>query len=279
MRPATLPTLAAAIALFPSNDTPLAALLPTGAKTATEQLARLDRLCGLAVVGSEGCLARLEPTWRDQAAQTAVFCGSRDGCLATDTAFFRGVQNGEASPRLFAYTLHSAPVGAVSIQHGLLGPGATVIGSQVAGLQALEEATLLLSSGRARACLVLSCDLAWSPGVDAVAALYLTSQPASLIGYSAWKILDIHSFFVAEQPDIALSRALAALHQRVPQSAAALAVSTSGPPLATLAALLDEPSTVHPQLNDPSQSCVVITSQDAQGYAAAAVIGRDHCVS
>lgn len=278
MSSATLPTLAAAIALLPSSDAPLAALLPSGAKTATEQLARLDRLCGLAVVGSEGCLARLEPTWRDQAAQTAVLCGSRDGCLATDTAFFRGAQNGEASPRLFAYTLHSAPVGAVSIQHGLLGPGATVVGSQVAGLQALEEATLLLSSGRARACLVLSCDLSWSPGVDAVAALYLTSQPASSLGFSMWRIRDIHSVFVAGQPDLALSQTLAALHQRVPQCASALAVASTGPPLATLAALLDEPSALHPQLNDPSQSCVVITSQDAQGYAAAAVICRDHRV-
>ena len=41
--------------------------------------------------------------------RVAVICASADGCLTTDAAFYRGVQRGEASPRLFAYTLHSSP--------------------------------------------------------------------------------------------------------------------------------------------------------------------------
>lgn len=262
------------IALRPSATAPLAGLLPAARDSAAEQLGRMDRLCGLAVVGSEICLAGLDPSWREQAAQTAVLCGSRDGCLATDTAFFRGVLAGEASPRLFAYTLHSAPVGAVSIQHGLLGPGATAVGSVTSGLQALEEATLLLAAGQARACLVLSCDVAWEPGHDVVAALFLTPRPTAARASQTWGLLAVRSAFCAGQPQRALAQVVDGLRAQRVLPASAVAVPAEEPPLSVLARLASAPAQVHPGLADAGADTVLLTCVDDQGYAAAVVLAR-----
>jgi hypothetical protein len=275
--------MVSALALFPAGDAPLSALLPPGREQVSEGLARLDRLCGLAVIASEACLAEVGDGFRAQAAQTAVLCGTRDGCLATDTAFFRGALAGEASPRLFAYTLHSAPVGAVSIQHGLMGPGSTAVGSPVAGLHALEEALLLLSTGQAQAAVVLSCDVAWDRGRDALAVLYLvasSSLPPHLQRSqpSQWSVLAVRSAFVAGQPGLARSQVLDDLRACEPDLAQAVALTAEGPPLAAVAALHRDPARLHPRLAGPDERVVLMTAEDPQGYAAGVVLVREPAV-
>ena len=92
------------------------------------RLARMDRLCALALVACDGALvdAALSPTaaeWDGE--RTAIVFGSAFGCHATNEDYYRGfVREGAAgaSPRLFAYTLPSSPVGEMSIHYGVRGP-------------------------------------------------------------------------------------------------------------------------------------------------------------
>ena len=272
----TTPSLvvSSAVARWIDGGTALATLLPTAGNQVVEQLARMDRLCGLALVGSETCLAALGTSWREYAAHTAVLCGSRNGCLATDAAFYRGVLAGEASPRLFAYTLHSAPAGAVSIQHGLWGPGSTAVGSTIAGLQALEEACLLLSAGQVHACLVLSCDTEWTADHDVVAALYLTQSSALRASVSPWRVVAVRSSFCPGHAQQALSQVMEYLRQQVPQVADAYVLGAEGPPLALMAELLHGTVPAGAQQPEPPTDTVVMAATDAQGYAAAAVLRR-----
>lgn len=266
--------VSSAVAQWIDGGTALATLLPTTGSQVVEQLARMDRLCGLALVGSETCLGVLGTSWREHAAHTAVLCGSRNGCLTTDAAFYRGVLAGEASPRLFAYTLHSAPAGAVSIQHGLWGPGSTSVGSTVAGLHALEEACLLLSAGQVRACLVLSCDVGWTADRDVVAALYLTQPPAAHTGVSAWQVAAVRSAYCPGQAERALAQVMESLRRQLPQGADAHVLAADAPPLVLLAELLQGTVPTEPRQPESPTGTVVLTATDAQGYAAAAVLRR-----
>lgn len=277
---ATAPcSIAAAVALFPSTEAALASLLPGERAAAGEALARMDRLCGLAVVGSEQCLAAVDPVARAPAAQTAVLCGTRDGCLATDTAFYRGALAGQASPRLFAYTLHSSPVGAVSIQHGLWGPASTAVGSSLCGLQVLEEALAMFAAQHAQACLVLSCDVAWQTGRDAVAALYLTHGTPTAGPDRRWRLVAVQTAFQSQRPQAALDAVLGRLQAQVAGLDGATVLPADGPPLATLVTLVtlqNDPASLHPALalGQPSTGMVVITAVDPLGYAGAAVLVR-----
>lgn len=208
--------IAGSAAFFPGADEPLQLFLPSGAPSGRSgQLLRMDRLCGLALVAADRAVAALPSgTW--ESAGAAVVVGSEYGCHKTDEEYFRGVLAGQPSPRLFAYTLPSSPVGEISIQHGVLGPGLAVVGSRAAGLEALCEALSLLRAGQASSCLVIGCDVA-APAVpelpedaglcDGAAALLLElGEPCDAGGGS---VLAASAVCHPDAPAAALAAALA----------------------------------------------------------------------
>ena len=128
------------------------------------RLARMDRLCALALVACDAALvdAGLSPadaSWNPE--RTGVVLGSAFGSHATNEAYYRGYLSADgASPRLFAYTLPSSPVGEITIHHRILGPSSTTISGGTAGLDALREALRHLYAGRADRVLVAAVDVA-----------------------------------------------------------------------------------------------------------------------
>jgi 3-oxoacyl-[acyl-carrier-protein] synthase II len=145
---------------------PRASISPTAWAGTPAKLARMDRLCALGLVACDGALrdARLSPTgpeWNGD--RTAVVLGTAFGCHATNEDYYRGVLADfamGASPRLFAYTLPSSPVGEVSIHFGIRGPAAAVTSGLHAGLDALRAGLRELESGRADRVLVASAEVA-----------------------------------------------------------------------------------------------------------------------
>lgn len=126
------------------------------------KLSRMDRLCALALVAADGALVNAGcPTLDSE--RTAVVFGSAYGCHATNEEYYRGLlQEGPAgaSPRLFAYTLPSSPVGEISIHYGIRGPATTACPGWHAGLAALAEGVEHLRSGRADRVLVVAAEVA-----------------------------------------------------------------------------------------------------------------------
>ncbi|MDB4970041.1 MAG: 3-oxoacyl-[acyl-carrier-protein] synthase, partial [Myxococcales bacterium] len=130
------------------------------------RLARMDRLCGLALVACDGALldAALSPAaaeWNGE--RTAIVLGTAYGCHATNEEYYKGVvRDGAlgASPRLFAYTLPSSPVGEVSIHYGVRGPASTLAGGLASGIDALVEGVALVANGRADRAIVCAADVA-----------------------------------------------------------------------------------------------------------------------
>jgi 3-oxoacyl-[acyl-carrier-protein] synthase II len=126
----------------------------------------MDRLCGLALVACDaalvdGGLAPAAAEW--DGARTALVLGSAYGCHATNEDYYRGVVAGGpggASPRLFAYTLPSSPVGEISIHYGVRGPATTLTPGLTAGVEVLGEGLRLLASGRADRALVIAAEVA-----------------------------------------------------------------------------------------------------------------------
>ncbi len=130
------------------------------------RLSRMDRLCGLALVACDGALgdAALSPTaaeWNGE--RTAIVLGTAFGCHATNEDYYRGlVREGAsgASPRLFAYTLPSSPVGEISIHYGVRGPTLVTSNGAPSGLDALAEGVALVAEGRADRALVCAAEVA-----------------------------------------------------------------------------------------------------------------------
>jgi hypothetical protein len=123
----------------------------------------MDRLCALAAAAAERALhgswaLRQAPPWPSE--RIAVIVGSSYGCHKTDEDYYRTVLAKQPSPRLFAYTLPSSPVGELSILHGLRGPGLAIVSGRSAGLEALAAAQALLQSNQADACLVVAVEVA-----------------------------------------------------------------------------------------------------------------------
>jgi len=147
--------------VFPDASEPLAAHLASESPAGRGgQLMRMDRLCGLAMCATDRALLSLQAVGRFKPETTAVVLGSAYGCHKTDEDYFRGFLAGQPSPRLFAYTLPSSPIGEVSIHHGLRGPGLSIVTGRTAGLEALCEAQALLAAGQASACMILGCEVA-----------------------------------------------------------------------------------------------------------------------
>jgi 3-oxoacyl-[acyl-carrier-protein] synthase II len=146
--------------------TPGASLIPERWAGAPARLARMDRLCALALVACDGALLDAgllpaRPEWHGE--RTAIVFGTAYGCHATNEDYYRGLlREGPtgASPRLFAYTLPSSPVGEVSIHYGIRGPATALSNGLTSGLDALADGAALLHAGRADRVLVCAADVA-----------------------------------------------------------------------------------------------------------------------
>ena len=145
------------------------------------KLARMDRLCALALVAADGALLDAGIVVPSAAlARIGVVLGTAFGCHATNEAYDAGARCGAPSPRLFAYTLPSSAVGEISIHAELTGPVTTVVSGLTAGLDALREARRHLEAGRADRMLVVAADVvtptlarlgSTTPACDAACAL------------------------------------------------------------------------------------------------------------
>jgi 3-oxoacyl-[acyl-carrier-protein] synthase II len=154
------------------------------------RLARTDRLCALALVAVDTALGDAGLSPEDAASwdgdQTAVVLGTAFGCHATNEDYYRGYLAeglGGASPRLFAYTLPSSPVGEISIHHGIRGPAVALTPGLTAGIDAVTQGLREIAAGRADRVLVAAAEVSTpllarllalsEPPPDAAAALVL----------------------------------------------------------------------------------------------------------
>jgi hypothetical protein len=124
------------------------------------RLARMDRLCALALCAADTALldGKITPE-RVSGERAAVTLGTAYGCHATNEQYFRGLVAEEPSPRLFAYTLPSSPVGEISIHYRILGPATTLAPGLTAGVEALLDGARHLSAGRADRVLAVVADV------------------------------------------------------------------------------------------------------------------------
>jgi 3-oxoacyl-(acyl-carrier-protein) synthase len=151
---------------------PRAAIAPARWAASPARLQRMDRLCGLALVACDGALldSGLQPgdagaagaaSWNGE--RTAVVLGTAYGCHATNEDYYRGVLAAGpsgASPRLFAYTLPSSPVGEISIHYGIRGPATAVAPGLTASIDAIIAGLRELSRGRADRVLIAAAEVA-----------------------------------------------------------------------------------------------------------------------
>lgn len=189
---------------------------PAAPRERAGQLMRMDRLCGLAVSAADHLFSS-EPSLLDRGAWPAerigVLVGSSRGCHKTDEEYFRSYIDGQPSPRLFAYTLPSSPVGEISILHGLMGPGLAIVSGRCAGLEALDEAQQLLATEQADACLVCAAEVA-QPALqnetllDGAAALWLVPAQRSQAAAGGY-LSEVSAAFSVQGPGPALMQALA----------------------------------------------------------------------
>lgn len=210
---------------------PGAAITPARWSGNPARLVRMDRLCALALVACDGALvdaalAASAPEWNGE--RTAIVLGTAYGCHATNEDYYRGlVREGPAgaSPRLFAYTLPSSPVGEISIHYGVRGPAIVLANGLASGVDALAEGVALVAEGRADRALVCAAEVATPllqsivggpPLADAAAALVVerTADAAARGATPRARLLGAAAAFAAGARDAAVddavSRALAA---------------------------------------------------------------------
>jgi 3-oxoacyl-[acyl-carrier-protein] synthase II len=191
---------ACAIAVAPGS-----ALTPARWAGKEARLARMDRLCALALVACDGALldGALTPTapeWDGD--RTAIVFGSAYGCHATNEDYYRGlVRDGQlgASPRLFAYTLPSSPVGEISIHYGVRGPATAWCNGLTSGLDAFAEGVALVERGRADRVLVCAAEVA-----TPLLARILAGNGPSLYGEAP--LVDASAALLLERADAAAAR-------------------------------------------------------------------------
>lgn len=212
---------------------PGAAITPSRWAGSAARLSRMDRLCALALVACDGALVdgALAPTAAEwNGARTAIVFGSAYGCHATNEDYYRRVAREGAvgaSPRLFAYTLPSSPVGEVSIHLGVRGPALTLVNGLTSGIDALAEGVAVVAEGRADRALVCAAEVATpllarlldgaaTPGcpvallVDAAAALLVerASDAAARGATPRARLLGAASAFASGAPAPALRDAI-----------------------------------------------------------------------
>lgn len=155
----------AALSPPPATKGPTA-LVPVQWAGAPARLQRMDRLCALALVACDAALldAAIDPRTPVFAGDdSGVIFGTAYGCHATNEDYYRsyldaGLQS--ASPRLFAYTLPSSPVGEISIHYGIKGPATALAQGATAGLDAVLDGMRQIERGRAGRALVVAADVA-----------------------------------------------------------------------------------------------------------------------
>ena len=191
---------------------------------APARLSRMDRFCALALIAVDEALidAQLSPAdaagWDGD--RTAVVVGSAYGCHAVNEEYYRGLlEHGPAgaSPRAFALTLPSSPLGEITIHYGLHGPGSTVVSGLTAGVEALGIALADLRAGRAIRALVIAVDVS-------------TPLLESLVGSAPD---DVAAALVLELPEVAAARGAS---PRAALSSVALAYAAGAPALASQSA-------------------------------------------
>ena len=176
---------------------PGAAITPARWSGNAARLSRMDRLCGLALVACDAALvdaalSSSAPEWDGE--RTAIVLGTAYGCHATNEDYYRGVVEGGAlgaSPRLFAYTLPSSPVGEISIHYGVRGPTSVLANGLTSGVDALAEGVALVAEGRADRALVCAADVA-------------TPLLSSILGHAA--LVDAAAAIVVERAAAAAAR-------------------------------------------------------------------------
>lgn len=217
------------------------------------RLGRMDRLCGLALLAADAALkqAQIQPaTWDGE--RVGVVLGTAHGCHATNEEYYRGLLAEGArgvSPRLFAYTLPSSPVGEVTIHYGARGPARTLASGCTAGLSALGSAWRLCSTGRCDRVIVIAADVASETlaklgirGRDAAAALMVERSDA-LEERGGKRLAQVAAYgeaFAGGAPEDAAARALQhaqAMMEDAPVEAATLALAPFDDAVAPLEAI------------------------------------------
>ena len=197
-----------------SSDSLLSQLPDGVAAELRGPLLRMDRLCALSVVAVARLLSAHPPLRRDvNGDDVAIVIGTAHGCHKTDEEYYLSYLQGQPSPRLFAYTLPSSPIGELSIFYRLRGPGLALCVGRASGLVALAEAETLLQTGQAAACVVLAVEVsgpALSPVQlsDAAVALWLTADRDG-IDPALPRLVSAAESFIPDDPTTALARALA----------------------------------------------------------------------
>jgi hypothetical protein len=240
------------------------------------RLARMDRLSALAMVACNAAMldAGLAPsvaTWDGD--RTGIVLGTAFGCHAVNEDYYRGVIAGEPSPRLFAYTLPSSPVGEISIQYRVRGAVSTVTAGRTAGLDALLHAQRMLRTRRADLVLLVTADVA-TPLLAS-----LEQEPELVDAAAAW---------ILERNDDAArgSRVLAVAqsHDRDPATAldaavGAVAPRDAGPATERIgvgdlaATLASAPLIATTRWLQAGGREAIVAVSDRDGSAAAALIG------
>ena len=213
------------------------------------RLARMDRLCGLALVCVDAALAhagfdaQTVTGWSGE--RVAVVFGTSYGCHATDEEFFRGlVAEGArgASPRLFAYTLPSSPLGEITIHYGARGPALALASGDGAGLEAVARAVALVAEGRADIAIAAAAEVGFASAAlhDGAAAIVVEREGrrAGAAVVSRGHLIGEGAAFLDGQPSLAALRAdsiaLAATWDRVSELRAAPGTPGAAAPLAAL---------------------------------------------
>lgn len=186
------------------------------------RLARMDRLCAIALVACDQALLAAglspdDPSWAPE--RVGIVLGTAYGCHTTNEAYYRGYL-GEtgASPRLFAYTLPSSPVGEITIHHRILGPASTQVGGLGAALDALREAVRHLEAGRADRMLVAAADVS-SPILSRLGGLATQDSASALVLHreaGGVRIRGSAARFVDRDPRAAAARCVSALRAAIP---------------------------------------------------------------
>ncbi|MBI5482532.1 MAG: hypothetical protein HY906_26995, partial [Deltaproteobacteria bacterium] len=117
------------------------------------RLARMDRFSQVTFLAAHEAFLAADLATRPPRPEGFGLClGTAYGCHAVNEDFYRGLlRDGArgASPRLFAYTLPSSPVGEAAIAFAARGPVLTLAQGWDAGLAAAAEAARLCHHGQA----------------------------------------------------------------------------------------------------------------------------------
>jgi len=127
------------------------------------RLARMDRFSQVTFLAAhEAFVAAGLPAQAPPRERLGLCLGTAYGCHAVNEAYYRGfLRDGArgASPRLFAATLPSSPLGELAIGLDARGPALALTEGWHAGLQAVAEAARLCHRGRAAVVLAGGSDV------------------------------------------------------------------------------------------------------------------------